>query len=279
MGSGLSLSAWRAFWGRGGVWRGLLVAAGYILLYLAVGRLLGALFRGRVNADDVFGDAGSVFFGLTLPLLGGALVLAGFVTSLNWWRPLFAAQPVAGRAWMWVAPVAVGVAIVLRFLGIPYRDYGAAVVALTIATGLMIGFVEELLCRGIVVKLLRGGGQPEWIVMVVSSLIFALLHTTNLLSGMTIATVAATVLFTFGFGICMYLTLRATGNLLWPILLHGLYDPALFLATGGIDTAAETGSQSVFLALAAPANIVYMLIGLAGLILVRGKATATQTAA
>ena len=70
--------------------------------------------------------------------------------------------------------------------------------------------------------------------MVISSLVFALLHSANVLSGLPILTVALTVVFTFGFGVLMYLTLRVTGNLIWPMLVHGLYDPTLFLATGGI---------------------------------------------
>ena len=103
------------------------------------------------------------------------------------------------------------------------------------ATGLLIGFAEEILTRGIVVKMMRDAGHGEWIVMVVSSLIFALLHSANILSGMSFLTVAFTVVYTFGFGICMYLTLRATGNLIWPMLVHAMYDPTLFLASGGVD--------------------------------------------
>ena len=96
------------------------------------------------------------------------------------------------------------------------------------------------------------------------------MHSTNLLSGQEVVTVGATVVFAFGFGICMYLTLRATGNLIWPMLIHGLYDPTLFLATGGIDEA-STGTQSVFLTLAGPANILFILLAVVALIAVRGR--------
>jgi hypothetical protein len=72
---------------------------------------------------------------------------------------------------------------------------------------------------------------------------------------------ALTVGYAFAFGVLMYLTLRATGNLVWPILVHGLYDPTLFLATGGIDRTATGGPASPFLALAAPANLVSIATG------------------
>ena len=113
--------------------------------------------------------------------------------------------------------------------------------------------------------------KSEWVVMVLSSLVFALLHSANALSGMPIITVLVTILFTFGFGICMYLTLRVTGNLIWPMILHALYDPTLFLSTGGIDQAAA-GPQSPLLQLAGPANMIYILIALVALIVVRGRA-------
>ena len=67
--------------------------------------------------------------------------------------------------------------------------------------------------------------------------------------------VGITVFFAFGFGILMYVTLRVTGNLVWPILLHALYDPTLFLSTGGIDVAAAR-AQRVLVTLAGSANIV-----------------------
>jgi membrane protease YdiL (CAAX protease family) len=118
--------------------------------------------------------------------------------------------------------------------------------------------------------MLRDAGKSEWVVMVVSSLIFGLLHATNVLSGQEVLTVAVTVVFAFGFGICMYLTLRVTGNLIWPMLLHGLYDPTLFLATGGIDEV-HSGPQSELLTLAGPSNLVFLLIAVVGLVFVRGR--------
>lgn len=265
-----SPSRWKAFWDRGGWWRAVLVAVVYLALYIGAGQLVGALFGDQVNADDIFATPQSVFFGLLVPLVLGAVVLVAFVASVGWFPLLFARQPIRGSWWMWLAPVFVVAAIVLRLLGIDYASYAAGVVAVTFVAGLFVGFVEEILTRGIAVKMLRDSGKSEWVVMVLSSLIFALLHASNILGGQAVGTVLATVGFTFGFGICMYLTLRVTGNLIWPMLIHGLYDPTLFLATGGIDEAA-TAPQSVLLTLAGPANIVFILLAIVALIFVRGR--------
>ena len=84
---------------------------------------------------------------------------------------------------MWIAPLVVLAPIVLRVFGIDWGRDAVDVVALVLVTGLLIGYVEELLTRGIGVKMLRAGGHGEWAVAALSSLVFALLHSVNLLTG------------------------------------------------------------------------------------------------
>lgn len=132
--------------------------------------------------------------------------------------------------------------------------------------------MEEVLTRGVAVRMLRRAGHSERVVMVLSSLLFALLHSANALSGQALGVVAVTVLFTFGFGVCMYLTMRVTGTLWAAVLLHGLYDPTLFLSAGGIDRTTSAGDVNVALTLAGPANLLCIVIAVAALFLVRGRA-------
>ena len=263
-------SAWTRFWNKGGFWRALLLAVVYLALYLGSSLIIGQFWGDQVDAKNLFATPQSVFFGLMLPLIVGAVVLTLFLWSVGWFKLLFAKQPISGHWWMWIAPMAVVLAIVLRFLGIDYGSFAPGVVVVTLIAGLFVGFAEEVLTRGIAVKMLRDAGKSEWVVMTLSSLIFALLHSTNILAGFPLLTVLATIGFAFGFGVCMYLTLRVTGNLIWPILIHGLYDPTLFLAEGGIDVGVSVES-SPFLAIASPANLVFLVIAVAGLIFVRGQ--------
>jgi len=260
-------SGWTAFWGRGGFWRAVLFLLVYIALYTGASFLSGAVSGDRIDPDDLFSSASSVFFALTLPLVIGSVVLALFLTSVRWWQPVFFPGKVSPRRWMWIAPVLVVIPIVLRLIGIDYGRYASGVVAVSLFSGLFIGFAEEVLTRGIVVKMLRDAGRSEYAVMLLSSLLFALLHTVNLLSGLSAATVAVTVFYTFTFGIVMYLTLRVTGSLVWPIVLHALFDPTQFLALGGIDTS-TSGSSNTFLTLAIPFNIFFIVFALVALFLV-----------
>ncbi len=215
-------SGWRAFWARGRWWTAVLIVVVYLGLYLLAGLGLGRIFGHLVDNQNIFATPASVFFGIGAPLVVGAILLSAFVASLGWWRPIFARQPLRGRWWMWIFVVFAVAPVVLRLFGIDYGSYGAGVVPMAFFVGLLIGFTEELLYRGIVVKILRDGGHREWMVAVVSSLLFALSHTVNLISGQPLVTVAVTVVFTFGFGMMMYLVMRATGNIIWAMLLHAL---------------------------------------------------------
>ncbi|GAA3630355.1 hypothetical protein GCM10022236_36020 [Microlunatus ginsengisoli] len=249
------------------------MAVVYLGAYLGASWLIGRLFESQFTPGGLLGSATNVLLGLALPLVVGAVLLIALVSSLGWWAELFGPQPVRGSGWMWIAPAIPLAAIVLRLIGIDYASYASGVVIVTLAAGLLVGFVEELLTRGLAVKMLRDSGMREWGVAVTSSAIFALLHSGNLLSGMTPFTVALTLVYTFAFGILMYLTLRVTGRLVWPIIVHGLTDPTLILATGGIDVTG--GTPNLLLALAAPVNIVTIGFAAIALIFIRGRVAAT----
>lgn len=262
-------SGWQRFWDRGGWWKALLAAAVYLALYLGAGRVVQLLFGSHVNDANPLADATSIFIDITSALVLGAVVLLVFVASLRWLPELFGRQPVEGRAWMWIAPAIVLAAAVLRLLGTDFGHFGVDAVVMLCVTGLFIGFTEELLTRGIAVNLLRRGGYSERSVMLLSSLIFALLHSSNLLSGQSPATVALTMVFTFVFGVAMYLTLRVTGSLLWPILLHAITDPTTMLATGGID--ASTVHLDPLTTLAGRSIYLYAILALVTVFAVRGR--------
>ncbi|KHK99544.1 hypothetical protein LK09_02665 [Microbacterium mangrovi] len=270
-------TGWRGFWNRGGWWKALLVVVVYGGVYQLLPFVFLPLTRGLMRPDP-FSTPGSVFATFTLAVLIGSVVLALFAWSLGWLpRPLFSRQPVRGRWWMWIAVVLVAIPILLRLFGTDYARYSAAVIVLTFATGLLVGFSEELLTRGLVVTLMRKGGYNEWVVAAISALLFAALHSTNIFSGQGVLTVGFTIVYTFAFGVLMYLVMRVTGNLVWAMLLHGLTDPTTFLATGGVDKVGAV-APSTLVALAAPATQLLIVGGFVLLIFIRGRAYRETTA-
>ena len=112
--------------------------------------------------------------------------------------------------------------------------------------------------------------------MLLSSLLFALLHCANVISGQPISTVLVTVGFAFLYGVAMYLTMRVTGSLIWPIVLHAITDPTTFLATGGLD--ASVGHISPLVTLAGLSVAAYAVLALVAVIFVRGRAVKAERA-
>ena len=269
------MSGWRAFWERGGFWRALLLVAIYLAFYLGAGRLIGAIAGD--GFEDPLSGATSVFVNLVAPIVVGIALLAVFGASLGWLRGLFARQPIGGSWWMWILPAVILGYNVLRFEAADYSHFSAATVAMVLFTGLCVGVAEEGLTRGFAVTLLRRAGYREIAVAALSSLLFAASHSVNIFSGQPLAAVALTVVYTFFFGVGMYLTLRVTRHLIWPILLHASTDPAGILLVGGIDSAGVAAAQvSPLASVAGTANIAVIVLGLVFIWFIRGRVTADR---
>jgi uncharacterized protein len=265
----------RDFLNRGGFWRWLLVVVGYLVIYLGAG-WLASKFDGGYGDDDLLSSVGSIFFQLTVGLLVGAVVLIAFSAFMGWTKELFARQSIYRSWWMWLGPVTALTPVALRILGIDWNQHGIDVVMMVLFSGACIGFVEELMFRGIGVKMLRDGGHGEWRVAALTSLMFAFSHSVNLLSGQELSTVAFTWIYTFAFGVLMYLTLRSTRFLVGAMIVHALTDPTTILATGGIDEI-KTGAGSNGL-LTAAGGITFLLIvmGFVLLAFIRGRVGEAQ---
>ena len=225
-----SQTPWRRFWERGDWWRALLLTVVYYGVYQLLSLLVGAVFGEEGGIRGAAGSAMDVFIGTALPIILGVGVLLAFAASLGWLKELFGPQPVRGRRWMWVGIVVVLVVNVSALLSVDFDDAGAALIASWLFTGLFVGIAEELLTRGFVVNLMRKAGRGEIVVALVSAGLFAAMHAGNFFtSDQDLPTTALQVVYTFFFGIIMYLALRLTGRLIWPILLHASTDPSLFL--------------------------------------------------
>ncbi len=270
-------SGLRGFMNRGGPWRFLAYMAVYLAVYLGAG-WVAARFARDLATDPLLSSVGSVFVQLTAALIVGAIILIATMVYLGWTKELFGRQPIYRSWWMWLGPAIVAIPILLRIFGIEWGKNALPIVALVLVTGLLIGFVEELLYRGIAVKMLRNGGLGEWAVAALSSLFFAISHSVNLFSGQSFTTVGPTVVYTFAFGVLMYLTLRSFGFLIAAMILHGLTDPTTILASGGIDQLTEGGSTSGLLAATSLVTYGLILAGFILLIFIRGRVSRGEAA-
>jgi membrane protease YdiL (CAAX protease family) len=275
----------KGFLNRGGFWPLLLVVAVYFAIYLPTGKVVANLADRSYSDDALLSSVGTVFVQLTAALVVGSIVLIAFTTLMGWNAEIFGRQPIYRSRWMWLAPPIVLIPIILHVLATDWGGPAFSVVLLILATGALIGFSEELLYRGIAVKMLRSGGHREWSVAAISSVMFALSHSLNIFSGEPARTVAFTVLYTVAFGALMYLSMRVVGFIWAAMVLHGLTDPTTILSTGGLPGAVEDSGLDGLTALTSGFTLFVMIpAGIIMLFFIRGKvgepkATKAQAAA
>lgn len=265
----------RRFWERGGWWRALLAVVLYLAVYEGLGWINSVTLARGISADDLFATPRAVVVGVALPILVMGLLTLLFVRSIGVQREVFGRQPVRGRGWMWIAVALLLVPVVLRLVATNWSAYSVPVVFGVLFLGLCVGFAEELIARGVVVDLLRRGHHSERTVALLSSLLFGLMHATNALGGAPLLTAGVTVVYTFGIGMMLYLSMRVTGSIVPAMLLHAATDPTTFLATGGIDASSATAGDGGLIGFAGIFNFVYPVLGLLALFLVKGRVECT----
>jgi uncharacterized protein len=253
------VGGWRRFWNAGGWWRSLLLVAVYYGLFTGLSFVVVSPIATRVGSDPV----ASIWVDYALPIALGGVLLLLFGWSLGWLPALFGPQLIGGAKWMWIGVAVPLLFAALHWASIDYRAAGAGTVLAWIVSGLCIGFAEEVLTRGFVVTLLRRAGYRELAVASVSSALFALLHAGNLLAGQALGATLFQLVYTFAFGICMYLCLRVTRHILWPILLHAATDPSTALMS--------EHPAGALVGLAGVGNIAVIVTGLVLLFFVQGR--------
>jgi len=93
----------------------------------------------------------------------------------------------------------------------------------------MVGFAEETLFRGIILRSLRINLRPEAWVMLISSVWFGFFHLTNIANGSPVGGVLLQCTQASAAGVVLYLFRRVRGLLLTGMIAHGLWDMSVFL--------------------------------------------------
>ncbi|MHA6780166.1 CPBP family intramembrane glutamic endopeptidase [Pseudonocardia saturnea] len=242
----------------------ILVAVAYIALVCVVWAING------VDYSTVGGTVGSTVGGIVVPVGLGAVFLAAVTTHLGWWHPVLREEPRVGPRWLLVVPV-LFVLVAIGTLSTADLSRLTPAHVLLLALGvLLVGFSEELLCRGIALVGLRGTGS-EVTAWLGSCLIFGLLHVVNALFGAPVGGTAVQVVAAFLAGTVLYVTRRVTGLLVVCMLIHGFWDFGT-LAAGAAPAAVPSA-----LALLALLQYVVVPIALVGVfLLLRREAAVSQ---
>ena len=199
----------------------VLIGLGYVVMFIGLSWALGG------SMADLGSAAAVRPFVLALAI--GALVLTMLATWLGWWPAVLHDEHRLGgivRAAPVVWVVVIGIALVL---GQAWTLPGDRL-AWTIALAILVGFAEEVAYRGLVLVGLRAT-MTEGRAFLVMTLLFAVLHTPNMLLGAPPAGALVQTVLAFLGGTGLYLIRRTTGSIIPAILLHSAWDLAAFTST------------------------------------------------
>jgi len=189
--------------------------------------VLGIMWQSGVPYRDFFATADNAFRAPVLALAAGSVFLA-IVVAVCQWDGIWRDPGKLGMSWpLWLALAVMVVGTVLRFFGVDWSAIPSKLVLAVLCTGILVGFAEEMLFRGIVLRSLRNGVRPEGVAVILMSVWFGLFHLPNMLIGGGVETLGQVVLATLS-GVVLYLARRGSGLIVVGMVLHGAYDMSTF---------------------------------------------------
>jgi membrane protease YdiL (CAAX protease family) len=233
------------------------VATGVFIAYVVV--FIGLSSTSGIAYSDWFATGGNAFRTAVIPLVGGSLVLIAFLVWARWDWVFKDPARLRMNGVLWATVVVFIVSIAAHFAVANYSKASGDLLLAIIAAGVLVGFAEETLFRGIILRALRTDLRPEAWVMLVSSVWFGFFHLTNIVNGSPAQAVLSQCVQASVLGVGLYLFRRVRGLLVLGMIAHGLWDMGAFLpAPSGTLALVDLGSQSLALLSAAVAAIVIL---------------------
>jgi membrane protease YdiL (CAAX protease family) len=198
--------------------------------------------------------------GYTAPVLIAfipiALVLAAYFTLRRKWsyfgfRPL---SSIPSGNWIYFAPLL----LILLIIGVKgFREISASEVLFYLLFTLLVGFVEESIYRGLILKTLLAKGVKT--AVIVSSLLFSITHILNALSGQNMTQTLLQVIYALLIGTVLALLMVKNDNIIPLILFHFLHNLVQFV--GNDNSSAFIGYDLLILVVLA-AQIIWIAVSL-----------------
>lgn len=188
-----------------------------------------------------------------------AIVAVVVVTRMRLWREIGFYRRIALRDlrffWLLLFPVFMALPAAVAGLGGlgPSRTLERLMFWLVLAT--LVGFVEEVYFRGLVLPALVSRGV--WPAAVISSFLFGLMHTVNLLFGAGLGATLLQVGYAASMGFAFAAVALRTG-VIWPlVVIHALVDVVAFASAGTTTASGVTAGDVLVSAVYAAMFTVY----------------------
>ncbi len=202
---------------------GLLIAVLYIIYFTVALKLSG------VGYEHITDSANNVLKAVLLPMIGGTILLTLIAKWSGWWKDLWHDKyKIKGHSWMNLFAIIMGIGIVSTLASAKLGSGNGQMLGYIFMATALVGYNEELLFRGMVLRGARGSGLSELRVMLVVALSFGVFHGANLLLGQSLALILQQIVFATINGAIFYLIFRKSGLLIVPMILHGLWDFSVF---------------------------------------------------
>ena len=234
------------------VWIGLAIYLGYCAVIVIVTKL------GGVPFPEIGKSAETTLKGAVLPLGVAAVLLIITTTALGWWRPALFERQRSHHRWPIIAPLVMAIASILNLINTDWSKFDATFLGSLLALGVLVGFCEELMARGLLLTALRSGLKEFW-VWFLTSVLFGVMHMLNVLFGAPVQGTISQVGLAFASGTAFYIARRVTGSLVWAMVLHGLWDTSVF-AVGFAPKELSFAPLLVFVVAALSLAFVYWVI-------------------
>lgn len=106
--------------------------------------------------------------------------------------------------------------------------FGAKTLVSDTMMALSAGFFEEFICRGLLfnafLKMFKNNNLKCTLTACSSALFFGIFHLLNLINGQALTPTIQQVIYAFVFGVILASVRTVTNTLIWPVILHFLFD-------------------------------------------------------
>lgn len=203
------------------IWHGFVIWIGYVIVITGVTLLSG------VPYTEIGSSADTTWRGAVVDLAVAGALLVIVTTLLGWWRPALHEQKRSHHKWPIFVPIIMLAAAILNLFNTDWTQFDTSFILALIALGVLVGFGEEMMSRGLVLTAFRSRLGEGW-AWFLSGALFGLMHLANAFMGAPLANSLLQAGLAFASGTAFYIVRRVTGSLVWAMLLHGLWDISVF---------------------------------------------------
>lgn len=148
-----------------------------------------------------------------------AITIVVFINGMKLWHRVGIITRISSKSILLMLPIIV-LSFIQLFNGIVTYETGN--ILMVVGISIFIGLSEELACRGVILSALMHKGKVTSIIL--SSIIFGVLHLMNLFKGAGLEDTMIQIIFATGFGLTMAVVRYKTELILPQIFVHALWD-------------------------------------------------------